>query len=225
MTNVSRVWRGLLALLAATMAVTASQVLRADSDGPTPGATVSVAAAALLTLAFLPLTRRRRRLPLLFGALLGVQLGGHALLSLATTGRFGTGGAVGLVCCLPAPAADQVGVLSGLTAQAGWLLLAVQLVTALVLALSLQAAQGVAVELAGAVSSLLRLVVPAFAAALGLLLAALPGLAPVRRVSRPAEPPVRTGRYVEGAVRRRGPPVRTVLSDLSFSPPRVAVAL
>lgn len=195
--------RAVLALLAATMAVSTAQVLRADSDSAAPGLASTVAVLVLLTLLFWPLTRRRRRLSLLFGLLLATQVLGHLLVSVATTGSFGNGGAAGLVCCPAVSMPTHGGGLAALTAQAGWLLLAVQAGTALVFAASWKAAQG---ALQGLAEVLAR--------AIGKV---LPGVAPLR-VTRPPyilrQPCLgeRTtiapgaGRDVGGAVHRRGPP-------------------
>lgn len=217
------VLRGVVSLLAATLAVGGAQLLRADSDGPGPRTAVLVVATAVLAVAIWPLTRRRHHVALLFGALLTAQLAAHALLLLVASGQLGHGGATGLVCCPPSPAPAGGGVLAGLTAQAGWLLLAVQVLAVLLLALSLRGLQGAVLDVAHATTAVVRTCIPPVRALVLLLTTAFQPR-PTSRQARSQDPGLPKGRQVASAVRRRGPPAGEHVSP-SRPLPRGAFAL
>ena len=79
-----------------------------------------------IALVFWPMTASRRRLPTFVAALVALELSGHAVLLYATTGRVAHSGASGLFCCPSTPTGGG-GLVATLTANAGWLLLLVQL--------------------------------------------------------------------------------------------------
>ena len=200
MTDVLAPLRVVLTLLAAVLAVGGLVVLRADSDGAAPEGLALVAATGLVAAALWPLTRRRARLGLLLAALVAVQLSGH-LLSLAGSG--GPRGVTDLVCCGPAPTPAGGGLIAALTAQAGWLLLAVQVLVALLLALSVRGLDEVLLRVAQAVTGAVGSALPALRVLLTAPLVPVP--APVRPGGHP-EPWVPRSWHVAAAVRRRGPP-------------------
>lgn len=201
MTDVLAPLRVVVTLLAAVLAVGGLVVLRADSDGSAPEGLTLVVATAVVAVALWPLTRRPGRTALLLGALVAVQLSGH-LLVLAGSG--GPRGVTDLVCCGPSPAPAGGGVLAALTAQAGPLLLAVQVLAALLLALSVRGLDGVLLSVARAVAGAVHSVLPALRVLLATPLQAVPAVA--RLDAHPAPWAPRSW-HVATAVRRRGPPV------------------
>jgi hypothetical protein len=203
--------------LASVATVSTAMLLRADSDGPRPGWPVLVAAMALLAVVFWPMTASRRRLPAFVAALVALQLSGHALLLYASTGRVAHSGASGLFCCPSTPGAGNPGLLSTLTANAGWLLLLVQLLVVAVLAVPLRLLQGAFLALAQSLAALVRAVTPVLSGLVALLSFRACTPPPVQRSDHRAQ--VRdTGRHVAGAVRRRGPPrVALVRSSTPFA--------
>jgi hypothetical protein len=132
--------------LFAVAAVGLVLALRARSDGPRPGVLLLLAATALITVLVRPLTGRERRLPSLVLALVGVQLVLRAAFLLASTGQLVHAGPTGLFC---SPASSGAATLSCLpTERGGWLLLAVQLLAAVLLAGWLRDVEGVTWSLA-----------------------------------------------------------------------------
>lgn len=214
------------AWLASAVTVGAAMSLRADSDGPAPGWVALLLAMAVLALLFWPMTKSRRRLPAFGAALLTLQLTGHALLLYAATGQVAHSGASGLFCCPATPGAGQTGLLSPLTANAGWLLLVVQLLVVATLAVPLRLLHKAFLDLAQALAGVLQTALPSLRGLL-LLLAFSPSHAPGPVRPRPPAPVRARGRHVVGSVQRRGPPeharVRSPFAPLSV-PPGVCAA-
>lgn len=199
--------------LASVVTVGAALLLRADSDGPAPSWPPLVLAIATLAAVFWPMTASRRRLPAFVAAVVALQVSGHALLLFAATGHLAHSGPSGLFCCPPTPSLGH-GSLSMLTANAGWLLLLVQLVVAATLALPLRMLHKVFLALGQSLASVVRAALP--------LLAVLFTFTPLSRpVLRPRPPRRvgRAGRRVVGAAPRRGPP--TLARVRSSSTPSV----
>jgi hypothetical protein len=196
--------------LASLVTVSTAMLLRADSDGPKPGWPTLVAAMTVLAVAFWPMTASRRRLPAFAASLVALQLSGHAFLVYVATGHVAHSGAAGLFCCPSTPNAGHGGLLSTLTANAGWLLLLVQLLVVAALAVPLRLLHSAFLGLAQALSTVVRTVAPLLTGLLRLLAfyavhafgppSAVPPRAP-RRLGR-------SGRHAVGAVQRRGPPPR-----------------
>ncbi|BEP14597.1 hypothetical protein acdb102_29080 [Acidothermaceae bacterium B102] len=186
--------------LASVVTVGAAVLLRADSDGPAPGWPTLVLAIATLAAVFWPMTASRRRLPAFVTSVVALQVSGHALLLFAATGHLAHSGPSGLFCCPPTPSTAH-GVLSLLTANAGWLLLLVQLVVAAALALPLRLLHKAFLALGKSLASVVQAALP--------LVSMLFTFAPLTRpVLRPRPPRLvgRAGRHVVGVVQRRGPP-------------------
>jgi hypothetical protein len=191
--------------LASVVTVGSAMLLRADSDGPAPRWPTVIAAMAVLAVLFWPMTKTRRRLPGFAAALIALQLSGHAFLLYAATGQVAHSGATGLFCCPSTPYAAHGGLVASLTANAGWVLLLVQLLVVAALSVPLRLLHTAFLELGQALATVLRAAVPVLAGLLKLL-AFAPSTTP--DPVRP-RPPVRlagSGRHVAGAVRRRGPP-------------------
>ena len=208
--------RTAVAWLAAVTTVAAAMLLRADSDGPAPAWPVLLLAMALLAAVFWPMTASRRRLPAFAASLIGLQLVGHSLLLWASTGQLAHHGTTGLFCCPSTPQPTHGGLLATLTANAGWLLLAVQTLLVLALSVPLSLLHKAFLVLGQGFADLLRAVLPRLAG-LRLLLAFTPAT-PWRAV-RPEAPRVLDGlsRRVAAAVRRRGPPARVNVPSLTLS--------
>jgi hypothetical protein len=214
--------RAAAAWLASVVTLTSAMLLRADSDGPAPGWPAILLAMAILAAAFWPMTARRRRLPAFAASVIALQLTGHALLLFAATGHVAHSGASGLVCC-PSTADTGHGGLSALTANAGWLLLLVQLLVVVVLAVPLQLLHNAFLALARALAAVVRVVAPFITGLLQLL--------GFRAITRPRTPRPRlslpvggAGRHVGGAVQRRGPPCRAQVRSFTPFAPRGACA-
>jgi hypothetical protein len=208
--------RAAVSWLAAVSTVAAVMLLRADSDGVAPGWPVLLIVMALLAAVFWPMTASRRRLPAFAASLIGLQLAGHAFLLWASTGQLAHRGTTGLFCCPSTPQPVHAGVLTSLTANAGWLLLAVQTLLVLVLSVPLSLLHKASLALGQGFTGLVRAVLPAFSA-LHRLLAFTPATPwlPVR----PEAPRVlgALGRHEAAAVRRRGPPSWELVPHLTLS--------
>jgi hypothetical protein len=189
-----------VAWLASVVTVASATLLRADSD-VRPGATTLLIAMAVLAAVFWPMTASRRRFPAFLAALVALRLCGHTLLLLATTGHFAHSGGSGLFCC-PSTATVGHGPLATLTANAGWLLLLVQLVVVIVLAVPLRLLHKGFLALARALTTVVR----AALSPLAVLLSFTPHTPFERLPPRPPRVVGTAGRHVAGAVRRRGPP-------------------
>jgi hypothetical protein len=187
--------------LASVVTVCSAMLLRADSDGPPPRWPTVVAAIALLAVLFWPMTARRRRYPTFVAALVALQVSGHALLLFAATGHVTHSGASGLFCCPPTAYAGH-GLMATLTANAGWLLLLVQLLVVIALSVPITLLHKAFLSLAYGLAAVVRAVVPLLAT----LLRALPPTLPESSRLRPPRQVGRAGRHVAGAVQRRGPP-------------------
>src|SRR5207237_4772542 len=122
-----------VAWLASASTVASAVLLHADSDGPAPGWITLAACIAVLATVFWPMTASRRRFPAFLAALVALRLCGHTLLLFATTGHLAHNGGSSFFCC-PPTASTGHGLLATLTANAGWLLLVVQLLLVAVLA-------------------------------------------------------------------------------------------
>jgi hypothetical protein len=199
--------------LAAVVTVGAALLLRADSDGTAPGWPTLVLAIATLAAVFWPMTASRRRLPAFVAAVVALQVSGHALLLFAATGHLAHSGPSGVFCCPPTPSTSH-GVLSMLTANAGWLLLLVQLMVAAVLALPLRLLHKAFLALGQSLASVVRAALPL----LSVLLAFRPESAQRPEPPRPVRRAGQAGRHVTGAVQRRGPPALARVRS-SFTPP------
>jgi hypothetical protein len=195
--------------LASVATVSTAMLLRADSDGPSPGWLTLVAAMALLALVFWPMTASRRRLPAFVAALVALELSGHAFLLYATTGRVAHSGASGLFCCPSTPTGGG-GALATLTANAGWLLLLVQLLVVAALAVPLSLLHHALLTLARALAVLAQAVAPSTGGLLRLL-AFRPFTPPPTRRTEHRLPTSGLGRIVSGAVQRRGPPLAALV--------------
>ena len=212
--------------LAALVTVSTAMLLRADSDGPTPTWPTLVAAMAVLAILFWPMTASRRRLPAFAAALVALQVSGHALLLYAATGHLAHSGASGLFCCPSTPQAGHGGLLTTLTANAGWLLLLVQLLVVAALAVPLRLLHSTFLGLAQALATVVRVVAPLLTGLLRLLSAAA-----LRPFSPPDTSPPRAprllgsaGRHVLGAVQRRGPPPHARVRSSHLTPVLTRVA-
>jgi hypothetical protein len=221
------VMRAAASWLASVVTVGSAMLLRADSDGPAPGWPGVVAAMALLAVLFWPMTASRRRLPVFAASLIGLQLSGHAILLYAATGRVAHSGASGLFCCPSTPYVGHSGLVSTLTANAGWVLLLVQLLVVAVLSVPLSLLHKTFLELAQALAAVVRAGLPVLDGLLNLL-AFEPSTAPKSGEPRPPQRLGSTGRHVVGAVQRRGPPasarVRSLSDLLTIPLPRGACA-
>jgi hypothetical protein len=209
--------------LASLVTVGSAMVFRADSDGPAPGWPTVLAAMAVLAVVFWPMTANRRRLPAFAASLVALQVSGHAFLLYAATGHVAHSGASGLFCCPATPYTGHGGLVSTLTANAGWLLLVVQLLVVAALAVPLRLLQSAFLGLAQALAAVVRTVAPALTGLLRLL-GFRPITPPATTQSRPPRLLGRSGRHVVGAVQRRGPPLLALVRSLHLSPvvPRVA---
>lgn len=216
MSDVMLLTRAAVAWLAALTTVAAAMLLRADSDGVAPTWPVLLLAMAVLAAVFFPMTASRRRLPAFAASLIGLQLAGHALLLWASTGQLAHRGTTGLFCCPSTPQPTHGGLLATLTANAGWLLLAVQMLLVLLLSVPLSLLHKAFLALGQSIANLVRAALPTFSA-LRRLLAFTPAT-PWRAV-RPEAPRVlgALGRRVAAAVRRRGPPDRVNVPSLTLS--------
>jgi hypothetical protein len=199
--------------LASVVTVCSAMLLRADSDGPAPRWPTVLVAIALLAVLFWPMTAGRRRYPAFVAALVALQVSGHALLLFAATGHVAHSGASGLFCC-PPTAYTGHGLMATLTANAGWLLLLVQLLVVIALSVPITLLHKAFLSLAYALAAVVRAVLPLLAT----LLCALPPT--LRKNSRPRPPRQvgRAGRSVAGAVQRRGPPLGALVRS-SFTLP------
>ena len=159
MNDTTFVLRAGAAWLASVVTVASAMVLRADSDGPAPGRPALLLAMVALAALFWPMTASRVRLPAFAASMIGAQLAGHALLLYAATGHVAHSGASGLFCC-PSTASAGHGVLASLTANAGWLLLIVQLVVVLLIAVPLRLMHKAFLDLAQALTAVLYAVLP-----------------------------------------------------------------
>ena len=201
--------------LASVVTVSTAMVLRADSDGPAPGWPTVVAAMAVLAVVFWPMTASRRRLPAFVAALVALQVSGHALLLYAVTGHVAHSGASGLFCCPSTPYTGHGGLVSTLTANAGWLLMLVQLLVVAALAVPLRLVHGAFLSLAQGLAAVLSAVLPALSGLVRLLGFHAVTPPPAPRHDRSLLLPS-TGRHVGGAVQRRGPPASALVR--SFTP-------
>ncbi len=200
--------RSLRALLFAAVSVALVAGLRADSDGQRPGVAVLLAAVVAVAVLVRPLTGRWLRLPVLLPLLLGTELAVHAALLAVATGRVAHPGPVGWVCC-PPTATTTTSWYDGVTARAGLLLLALQLLVAVLAALWLAGLEGLAGELARLVAAGAATVA---ALALGALVAGLLGAATALTGEPPAAP---------AAARRRGEDARRPhLAERALGRPR-----
>lgn len=216
MSDVLLLTRAAISWLAAVTTVAAAMLLRADSDGAAPAWPVLLIAMALLAALFFPMTASRRRLPAFAASLIGLQLAGHAFLLWASTGQLAPHGTTGLFCCPATPQPAHGGLLATLTANAGWLLLAVQLVLVLVLSVPLSLLHKAFLSVAHGIAEVVRAALPAFDA-LQRLLAFAP--ATPWQPARPEAPRAlgALGRCEAAAVRRRGPPAGVHLPNLTLS--------
>ena len=201
-----------VAWLASVVTVASATVLRADSDA-TPGATTLLIAMAVLAVVFWPMTASRRRFPAFVAALIALRLSGHTLLLFATTGHLAHSGGSGFFCC-PQTAVTGHGPLATLTANAGWLLLLVQLVVVVILAVPLRLLHKGLLALAHGLTTVVRVAL----SPLAVLLSFTPHTPFEPLPPRPPRALGSAGRHVSGAVQRRGPPsgarVRSSLTPL-----------
>lgn len=202
-----------LALVTALSGSFAHLSLRAASAGPAAGTGALAVATCLLALLLWPLAARTTGVLALAALLAAAQVGSHAL-AVLLAGQWAPSHPSALVCC---PSAQQVrpGLLGQLTAQAGVLLLAVQLAACLLLALLLRSGRRTCDDLAealAAVRSLLVLGRDRLVLRLRTALRLVADLAPPAPwTPRSAEAVLRLGpgRDVGAAVSWRGPPART----------------
>lgn len=208
-------WRSgaALAVVTAGTAVVTQQALRATSAGPVSSPFWLVLASIALALLLWPLAARTTRVVTLAALLAAAQLGTH-MVTVVAAGQFSSSRPSQLVCCA---SADQVrpGVLGHLTAQAGPLLLAVQLVACLLLAVLLRGARQLADDVADTSKALAALTVLA-ASRLGAvarlvrmalrLAASLIERPHPEQLPTSADPGVSAGRVVVAGLRLRGPP-------------------
>ena len=204
-------WRSgaALSVVTAGTAVGTQQALRAASAGPAWSPGWLVVAALGLALLLWPLAARTTRVVTLAGLLAAAQVGTHVV-AVVAAGQFSSARPVQLVCC---PSADQVrpGVLGHLTAQAGPLLLAVQLVACLLLAVLLRGARQLTDDVHDASKALAAVTLLATSrlgalARLAATAAALIDCPFPRLPATPADRLLGAGRVVTGTTRRRGPP-------------------
>jgi hypothetical protein len=173
-----------------------------------------------------PLTGRERRLPALVAALVGLQLVLHAVFLFASTGQLAHAGSAGLICS-PSAAAGAASCLP--TERGGWLLLAVQIVAAVLIAGWLRDVESAAWNLARlsgrGFSHLLGGLARVLAALVALdvaVRAALSTDSPVRWVAHRREPAAaRLERALfSRSTGRRGPPSPARRSRVSRFEPR-----
>jgi hypothetical protein len=218
-----------VASVAAVSGLLAHLSLRADSVrvavGSAPGWPARLIGGVLLSLALWPLAARSTRVSALAAVLLVAQFGTHALALLAA------GAPVtdprGLICCPPTEA-TRSGLLGQLTAQAGWTLVAVQVLACVLLAAAIRGGRDGAdlVAFAFALAATVRTSATVLAGRvllwLGVSFVATPSWPPV-----PAEAPTRIstpGAFLARRSSRRGPPVRSALVQASAAP-RLALSL
>jgi len=208
-------WRSgaALAVVTAGTAVVTQQALRATSAGPATSPLWLVLAALGLALLLWPLAARTTRVVTLAALLAAAQVGTHVV-AVLFAGQFSASRPSQLVCCA---SADQVrpGLLGHLTAQAGPLLLGVQLVACVLLAVLLRGARQLADDVTDTSKALAALTVLAASrlATIARLLGAVLRLA-AALIDRPHPAPLPTaadhrvsaGRVVAAGLRRRGPP-------------------
>jgi hypothetical protein len=208
--------------VAAGAGLSTHQALRADSTGA-PGLPVLLLGGVLLALALWPLVARATSVLTLTAVLAVAQFGSHAL-AVAATGHAADPRA--LVCC-PSSAQVRPGLLGTLTAQAGWDLVAVQVLACLLLAVAVRGGQAAA-DLTAAAADLVRAIVSTAVSGLVALAWLLRQVLPTVP-SGPACPsrptPARVldaGRVLARRTRRRGPPrpvyVSPVLSRAAVAP-------
>jgi hypothetical protein len=202
--------------LAAVTTVGAATLLRADSDGAAPRWPMLLLAMSLLAALFWPMTASRRRLPVFAASLIGLQLAGHVFLLWASTGQLAHHGTSGLFCCPSTLQPGQGGLIASLTANAGWLLLAVQTLLVLALSVPLSLLHKASLTLSQGFATVVRAVLPTFSALRRLL-----AFAPVTpwQPARPEAPRVLSalGRREASAVLRRGPPTWVHVPHLPLS--------
>jgi len=216
-----------VALVAATSGLLAHLSLRADSTGPAPALSALVIGGVLFSLVLWPLAARSTRVSALAAVLLAAQFGAHALTLLAAGAPVSD--PRGLICCPPTEA-SAAGVVGGLTAQAGWTLVAVQAAVCVLLAVAIRGGRDGA-DLLALAFALAASVLTAPVRLAGPLLRWLHSIAAVRTpVVRPAAPvPARPRLLDPGAVlarrsSRRGPPPRRALVP-GRAAPRLALSL
>ncbi|HEY2833293.1 MAG TPA: hypothetical protein VGJ14_12775 [Sporichthyaceae bacterium] len=206
---------GGLALVTAITALFAHLGLRAAADGPRPGTPLLVGGTLLLTLVLWPLAARATRIRTLAAVFAAAQLGTHAVAVLAD-GWTPHEGARGLVCC-PSARRTAGGLLGRLTADAGWGLLAVQMVACLALAIGVRGTRG-ALDAFTAALALLQSALSMVPAAWRLLVRAItaPLPAPAVAVALPPAPErgVRPSLLPVRRRPRRGPPLGVRSSPL-----------
>jgi hypothetical protein len=218
-----------VAAVAAVSGLLAHLSLRADSvrlaAGSAPGWPALLIGGVLLSLVLWPLAARSTRVSALAGVLLVAQFGTHALALLAA------GAPVtdprGLICCPPTEATRD-GLVGQLTAQAGWTLVAVQVLACVLLAAAIRGSRdgadlvAFAVALAAAVLGSVALLGGRVLIWLGVRSVATPSWPPV-----PAAAPTRIatpGAFLARRSSRRGPPARSALVQASAAP-RPALSL
>lgn len=212
------------ALLLAVVAVGLAVGLRPDSDGALPGPLVLAGCVLAVALAALPLTGREHRLSALLAVLSSSQLAVTAVLLVAARGSAARPGATAWVCCPPAPAADQ-GLLSSPTAHGGLLLVAAQLLVAVLLAAWLRGLESAAWASARRLLVAALALLPRLAALLGLLRGAPLAPVPAPTSSRPrSDAPRPRAVLLARSHPRRGPPRAPYLRQHTVRIPAAALA-
>ena len=211
--------RALVVAVGTVLTVLAALALRADSAGPQPPPAALAALAGVVALAQWQLLGRSRRTATLLGGLLLTQLG--CQLALQALGGTAGDGLTQVLCCPPAPADHDAGVVALVTAQAGLALLAVQVVAASLTAVSLRSAHLAVLDAVRSTAVSLRDQLP-----VGTLLRLLctepvpvPLGPPLPRRRQDALLPLRS-LVLARTVTRRGPP-RRPLRRLSSLPVRL----
>jgi hypothetical protein len=203
---------GAVAAIAAGAGLSTHQALRADSTGA-PGLPVLLLGGVLLALVLWPLAARATSVFTLTAVLAVAQFGTHAL-AVAAAGQAAVPRA--LVCC-PSSAQVRPGLLGAVTAQAGWALVAVQLLACLLLAVAVRGGREAA-DLTAAAADLMRAIITTAVSGLLALAWLLRHLLPTvpsgpARAARPTPARVLdTGRVLARRTRRRGPPLSLLLS-------------
>lgn len=218
-----------VAAVAAVSGLLAHLSLRADSArlavGSGPGWPTLLIGGVLLSLALWPLAARSSRVSALAGVLLTAQFGTHALALLAAGAP--ASDPRGLICCPPTEA-TRSGILGQLTAQAGWTLVAVQMLACVLLAVAIRGSRdgadlvAFAFALATAVVSSVAILGGRVLVWLGVTSVAAPAWPPV-----PAAAPSRVstpGACLARRSSRRGPPAWSAPVQASAAP-RPALSL
>ncbi len=199
--------RAVVVALGTVLTVLAAVALRADSTGPVPRPAALAALAAAVALAQWQLLGRSRHTPTLLGGLLLTQLG--CQLALQALGGTAGDGLPEVLCCPPAPADQDAGVVALVTAQAGLALLAVQVVAASLTAVSLRSAHVAVLDAVRSTAASLRDQLPlgTLLRLLGAAVVPVPPARPLPRRRRDARRPLRSLTLAR-TVTRRGPPRR-----------------